>query len=147
MADDTQADILEEHRRITGLLARLETATNEPMVRPGWSQELAGMLGELIALLKEHFSGEAETKFFQELMETEPRLSNLITKLAMEHSGIVKAFSEAGEMAQRLDVADESEVSKVKRKVQLAVATLERHEAEENELIMRAYWEDIGAAD
>ncbi len=147
MAEDNQEEVLEEHRRIQQLLGRVDAAVREATPGSGWSLELAGMLDEVVRLLKAHFSGEAESSFFRQMLETAPRLSPQINKLVLEHSGILKAFTEGAKLAKELDPADRVQCKDLRRKVQLALATLKRHEAEENEMIMQAYWEDVGVAD
>ena len=147
MAEDTRAGVLDEHRRITNVLQRIEQWVVDPKTGAGWTGELGGMLEELQGLLKEHFGGEAEAKLFEQTIASTPHLTALLTKLAKEHSQILAAFRAAFEQAQTLDAAKEQEVRGLQRKVQLALATLRRHESEENEIIMRAYWEDMGGGD
>ncbi len=147
MAEDTRAGVLDEHRRITNVLQRIEQWVVEPKTGAGWSGELGGMLEELQGLLKEHFGGEAEAKLFEQTIASAPHLTTQLTKLAKEHSQILQAFRAALEQAQKLDSGDQEQVRGLQRKVQLALATLRRHESEENEIIMRAYWEDMGGGD
>ncbi|MEZ4220167.1 MAG: hemerythrin domain-containing protein [Polyangiaceae bacterium] len=143
MADDTLADILDEHRHVTDLIGRLQTAMEDEKAGEPWAEQVAGMLDQLVKLLREHFGGEAETTFFQEMIEAEPRLTNQLQKLALEHSAILRAFVEGADLAKRLSTG-EGEAKQLRRKVQVAIATLRRHEAEENELVMQAYWDDMG---
>ena len=51
------------------------------------------------------------------------------------------------EMGRTLRQPEIHELRELNAHVQLFIATIRRHEAEENEIIMGAYWDELGAAD
>lgn len=144
MAKDDPADILEEHRQITRMLGHLDEAIDTTRTDAEWAARVRHVLGDLIPLLKAHFRGEAEASFFREVMEGAPHLAPLLNRLALEHPKILAGFEAAEQLAGAVDPADVGRVSALKRSVVLAMATLKRHEAEENELIMQAHWDVLG---
>jgi hemerythrin-like domain-containing protein len=140
--------VLEEHRALLQLVGMLEEwVAPSDNVDPGWGDELARRVGNVHEGLKAHFQGAAERELFDELARTAPHLLNKLTALATEHREILEQFRHVGDQARSLDLADLAAVERLSVLTQCAIALLRRHEAEENELIVQAIWEDIGAAD
>lgn len=144
MATDDREAVLEEHREISSCVARIEEQLMRPAIG-GWPATLADRLDELSTLLRAHFSGEAEASFFREVITIAPHLQARLSALALEHGKILQALSKASSLARTPDAAARGLL--LRRKVQLTLATLRRHESEENEMIMRAYLRDLGASD
>ena len=54
---------------------------------------------------------------------------------------------DVADRVESLDSAETLRVQEFRARVALLIATIRRHEAEENEIIMEAYWDELGAAD
>jgi hypothetical protein len=81
---------------------------------------------------------------FENLLSDHPRFGPQISKLVAEHPRIIQLFTAAANHAAPSGSPEQRENGALVSHVQLALATLKRHEAEENEMIMNAYWDDLG---
>lgn len=140
--------VLEEHRTLTTRVSQLDDLAAQGAKRgPGWSLELNKLTLDVLEHLKMHFSGDAEGNLFAEISMSCPHFSGRLASLAAEHSKILESFRQVAERAGSHEAGDGEAERRLCLQAQAAVATLRRHEAEENEIIMRAYWEDLGAPD
>jgi len=144
---DHRSQVLDEHRDLTDRVTELDQ-----WVAPGaakeanWAAGLERRVGVVLEHLKMHFAGDAEGSLFAEVSMSAPHLSGRLTTLAAEHSQILKAFQQVADGVKSVGDDDKAQ-ARLALMTQAAIATLRRHEAEENEIIMRAFWEDLGAAD
>jgi hypothetical protein len=143
-ATDSRHDVLEEHRRLVGRIQELESWLERTDRSPAWAAKLSSMLLEVAERLREHFGGEAESSVFVALSEEHPRFSTKITQLIGEHPRILRLFGAAADRAASLVAGSTPEYDALSAQARAAVAMLRRHEAEENEMIMNAYWDDLG---
>lgn len=140
--------VLEEHRTLTARVSELDDRVAQGAVRgPSWASDLQKLTLEVLEHLKGHFSGDAEGNLFAEISMSCPHLSGRLATLASEHSKILESFRQVAERAGSYRAGDSEAELRLCLQAQAAVATLRRHEAEENEIIMRAFWEDLGAPD
>lgn len=138
--------VLEEHQRVIEVVTRLEEWVAPSVSRDAaWPIELGRRTAEVVEQLKLHFSGEAESSMFRELATTAPHLIGKLTALSTEHSKILSNFREVAESIG--DAQEPARMNRLGALAQKAIATLRRHEAEENEIILQAIWEDLGAGD
>lgn len=148
MADKEIQRTLDEHQRCMKVLTEVEECLRLHGNAPAdWCAELAGCLRKLESALKAHFGGEEEGMF--RLMPLEyPRFAARLKRLEEEHPKMIESLQAAIRKAEGplTDVATRP-VRELKTEVQLLIATLRRHEAEENELVMTAQWTAIGASD
>jgi len=136
--------VLEEHRELTKCVTQLdEWVAPDAALGPEWGPELGRRVQEVLEHLRMHFAGDAEANLFNEVSMSSPHLSGRLTALAAEHSEIMSAFRQVAEQVTQLS-GDRDQAARLALKTQSAIATLRRHEAEENEIIMRAFWEDLG---
>lgn len=140
--------VLEEHRELIRHVSELDdwAAPNTARER-GWGNELGRRAAEVTERLKMHFAGDAEGTFFADVAQQSPHLIGKLTSLTAEHAEILKEFRQVAESATALDPADSMAATRVAMQARRAVATLRRHEAEENELIFSAFWDDLGVKD
>ena len=140
--------VLEEHERVIEVVARLEAWVAPKVPRDNaWPGELCRRAGAVLEQLKIHFSGDAESSVFRELATTAPHLIGKLTALGTEHAEILKNFRDIAECAAGADVRNEVRVNRLTVQSRKTIATLRRHEAEENEIILQSIWEDLGAGD
>lgn len=142
---------LRDHRHMIRTLHKIEEALDAAeggKAPSGWSARLARLLTDLRAEIEPHFAAEERLDgFFDELRTSFPRFARRLDRLEAEHPRIIEAVSAAAGGAVELAPGDAAGASEVARAVRLAIATLRRHESEENELIQRAYCRMEGAGD
>lgn len=139
--------LLEEHRLLTRHVAELdELAALAAGRNADWGAELGRRAADVHERLKAHFGGDAEGTFFSEVAQQAPHLLGKLTALTAEHAEILKEFRAIAESASQIG-GDDGEATRVATRARRVVAVLRRHEAEENELIFKTFWDDIGTKD
>jgi len=130
------------------LVADVELILGQPPDREGeWVGRLLAKLPMLSAAMRAHFAAEEQGALFAELPVKKPRLAQQIDKLGIEHGKLLESLDRVIEMAKSMRQPETHELRELNAHVQLFIATIRRHEAEENEIIMGAYWDELGAAD
>lgn len=139
---------LEEHHGCMWVLAEVEAVLDQPPDRNGrWVEELLEALPRLDETLRKHFVQEQEGPLFRSLPVTHPRLAERLRKLEAEHARILGSLKTAMERARALREAEPFELRELNAQVQLLVATIQRHEAAENEIVIEAHWSEVGVGD
>ena len=105
------------------------------------------MLRDLARQLKAHFAGEEDSDLYNEVRQRRPQLADRLDRLGSEHAMILKAVEDAASAAETVNVDERDQVAHVKAQVMAGLAALLKHEAEENEIVMTTYWEDVGGSD
>ena len=139
---------LDEHRGLMETVAALEQCLDTPPDREGrWRETLLESLTQLTDTMRCHFSAEQDGALYQEIPERFPRFAQRLRALAAEHESIL-ADAEAALKLGRDGTGDRIyEQRQLNARVQLLVATIRRHEAEENEIILSAHWDEVGVGD
>ena len=141
-------EALDEHRECMQVVSSVENCLDRHPDREGqWIAQLCDELPKLAETLRCHFSAEQEGPLYCTLPVSHPRFASRLQKLEGEHVKIIKAVEEAVQKAVNLRDPQMYEIREFNAELQLMVATIRRHEAEENEIIMGAYWDELGAAD
>lgn len=142
-ADDIGAKILSDHEDLGGLLQALEQHLVQPTDSDGWLGSLRESLSGLVDLCSTHFKVEEETGLHIELREQSPRLAGRLERLISDHDRILGTLQKliADLPAETIGPA---EAGPFKERVLSAVETLHEHERAENEIMMDAYWDDLG---
>ena len=135
---DFYEETLQEHRECMEVVSELEACLDRQPDREGqWIADLVAKLEHLAETMREHFREENDGLYVQ-LPIKFPRLSNRLEKLKGEHGKILKTIDRTTAMARRLNEPELHELRELNAHVQLLVATIRRHEAEENELVIEA---------
>ncbi len=133
-------EIRREHEHLREVLGKIRHALN---VRMEAATNLAEMMSSLQQHVSVHFHEEEEGGFFHEVVVQAPRMSNRADALKQEHVGLATAVVELVTIA-----SEENELCKsLDTKFHDFSKTLMQHESKENELLLDAYDDDIGAAD
>jgi len=141
-------ETLQQHHTCMSRVAELEEILDQHPDEEGrWIGRIREELPRLRGTLSHHFAEEQEAALYRELPVRYPRFAERIKKLASEHDGILEAIDTVTAAAQGLHQAELHELRELNARIQLLVATIRRHEAEENELIMSAHWDEVGAGD
>ncbi len=146
VSEDQRGLVLEEHRELVRHVSELDDFA-AGVAGAGWGPELGRKAATVTEHLKQHFSGDAEGTFFADVAKQAPHLIGKLTGLTSEHAEILNEFRQVAEQAAALDGSDMAAASRLATRTRRAVATLRRHEAEENELIFNAFWDDLGGGD
>lgn len=143
---DGRNKLLEEHRELVKHVSDLDEWATAP---PGgdWGKELGRRAATVTEQLRQHFAGDAEGTFFADVARHAPHLTGKLSKLVAEHAEILTRFREVAELGAAHDGSDAAESKRLATQARRAVAILRRHEAEENELVFHAFWDDLGVGD
>jgi hypothetical protein len=141
-------ETLREHRGCMQAVAAVEECLDRAPDREGhWLGALLSVLPNLADTLEAHFSAEKDTSLYTELPVKCPEFAVKLNGLLAEHDRILdSARSLIGE-AGALREPRIYELRELNARAQVLLATIRRHEAEENEIIMRAHWEESGCGD
>jgi len=141
-------EVLDEHREcMRKVLALEEILDHTPDGEGAWLGSLNERLGDLEATLSAHFEDEAEGHLFGEMPTKYPRFATRLEALEKEHADILVQIAALRTRARTLRKPELYELRELNARAQLLVATIRRHEAEENEIILSAYWEEFGGGD
>ncbi len=142
-------DIKDDNIHLKELLAATSTALAQDtnaLIRP---RALAELMSRLRDQLATHFSLEEFFGYFDDAIDTAPRLSAEADNLRCQHETLYLSISQLAEDAECLLYAPvpDNALPGLARRFQVFYAELMKHEESENELIMRAFYEDIGVGD
>lgn len=140
-------DVLSEHQHIRRQVDALELALDK-RVQGGraWLDEVAPLLGELATGLVSHFKGE-EAEFFTDVNKRLPRQVSTVERLIEQHQGLSKDFETVARQMTTLDPQQSDAVEQFAALLSRVLKQLRAHEEQENELMLVAYWQDLGEAD
>lgn len=140
-------DVLSEHQHIRRLVDSLETAL-EKRAQGGrvWLDEVTPLLGELASGLASHFKGE-EAEFFADVSRRLPRHAPTVERLVEQHHRLTQDFAIVASQVATLDVHQSGVVEQFTTLLAKSLKLLRTHEEQENELMLVAYWQDLGEAD
>ncbi|MBI2375780.1 MAG: hemerythrin domain-containing protein [Deltaproteobacteria bacterium] len=128
--------ILNEHREILDVVASVQSLLSGP------AEELCAELEELTLLLRPHFLSETESFLFRELPTEQPRFAERLARLEAEHTKFLETLEQT---CHGLGRSGSAEVASDHRaRIESFLARLNRHEAEEREILMSAMYDDIG---
>jgi hypothetical protein len=141
-------EALDEHRECMQVVSSVENCLDRHPDREGqWIAQLSEELPRLAETLRCHFIAEQEGPLYQTLPVTHPRFASRLQKLEGEHAKIIAAVEDAVQKAVSLNDPPMYEIREFNAELQLMVATIRRHEAEENEIILSAHWDEVGTGD
>lgn len=141
--------IEETHQDVMAGVVALEEVLSRPLEPAAeWLEALDRQLGALREILDSHFTDERQGELYGEMPARFPQFAGRLDSLEAEHAELLSRTDELRRRAAQL--GPHSEVFRLRElngRLQLLAAILRRHEAEENELLMRAYWDDVGTGD
>lgn len=136
-------EIRREHDELRELLGNIHHMLAKRLETVAGVSEKLASLGEHV---ETHFAGEETAGFFDDVVDCAPRLSDRIDALRTEHQQLLSVVRQLNDVAsegdgssdwwQRLEAAFHDFSNK-----------LMHHEGAENEILLEAYTDDIGAAD
>jgi iron-sulfur cluster repair protein YtfE (RIC family) len=141
--DDIGAKILSEHKDLRALLQALDRHVQQPVGSDAWLENLRETLSGLVDLCSEHFRLEEQAGLHVQIREQSPRLASRLEKLLSDHRRILDALRKLVADLPRESIAS-SEADPLKERVLGVLEAVHEHEQAENEVMMDAYWVDLG---
>lgn len=140
-------DVLSEHQHIRRQVDALESALDKRnQGGSAWLDELVPLLRELSTGLASHFRGE-EAEFFEDVSRRLPRHSATVERLIEQHKRLTQDFASVADQAGALNTSGSEGVEQFATSLTKTLKLLRTHEEQENELMLVAYWQDLGEAD
>ena len=141
-------EMREEHRGCMEVVAEVERCLDCQPDREGrWVSRLLESLPRLATTLRSHFEVEQQGPLYRKLPISFPRFAQRLEQLEAEHVRILEVVDGAVARARNLQAAEMYEIRELNAQVQLLVATIRRHEAEEDEILVQAHWDEVGVGD
>lgn len=139
----THQRLIEDHRALKGLLARIEEAL---VSRTATIPEVGALLGELGDRLVKHFTLEEDGGYFTAALLHAPQLVVRANQLMAQHP---KMCTQADQLVKLAAAPANAEAwwTTTRERFQAFKAELLRHEREEDGLLQEAYQQDIGSHD
>jgi hypothetical protein len=145
---DIVDETLEEHRGCMEVVARVEQCLDQQPDREGqWLGRLTETLPLLATTLRAHFRVEQEGPLYRQLPIRYPRFSQRLEQLEAEHVRILETTDGIVARARDLGQVQMHEMRELNAQIQMLIATIRRHEAEENEIVIQAHWDEVGVGD
>ncbi len=152
MMDDSKIDIdgtLDEHRACMRVVSEVEECLGCQPDRDGaWVGRLQNSLTKLSRTMRAHFEAEEQEPLFRDLPATQPQFAERLARLESEHRQMLEeldaVMAKANNLLHKDRIYEQREVNGL---VQLLIAKIRRHEAEENEILIEAHWDEVGVGD
>ena len=144
--ENVGAKILSEHENLRALLQKLERQVQQPAGSDAWLEKLRELLSGLVDLCSEHFRLEEQAGLHVQLREQSPRLAFRLEKLLSDHFRILEALQNLVTDVSPDSVAS-GESAPLKERILGVLEAVHEHERAENEVMMDAYWDDLGGED
>jgi hypothetical protein len=150
-ADATAVDVvLSEHCGVTQAVTRVEACLDRhPDAEGVWLVALGAELPRLAETLCRHFEDEQAGPLYQSVPLAHPRFAERLQALEAEHETLLNSARVTANRARQM-AARNFELHDLRAfngEVQLLVARIRRHEAEENEIVLEAHWGEVGGGD
>lgn len=136
-------ETLRDHRSIRQLVGAVHTLLSGEETAAGWRDALHDRLETLKAELREHFGRETKGYLFERIPAIYPTQARRIERLAEEHSEILRRLEEGVRDIEKGLGSDD----RIRAKMLALMTTIRRHEAEEDEILVSAYWDDFEEGD
>jgi hemerythrin-like domain-containing protein len=141
-------DVLSEHQQIRRLVDRLEgLAEMRGRDASEWLSEVRPVLEELAVGIVPHFAGE-EAQFFHDVNQRLPQHKETVASLISQHETLGQDFVALRRMLlDSIATEDPPSIQRFADRMYHLLDTLRQHEEQENELMLLAYWQDLGEDD
>lgn len=139
----------EEHDKVEALSDRLkERVAIVPRANLGkWIEEVSDRFEHLRAHLVKHMALEESEGYLTAVTERRPTLSREVERLQHEHGELEKIMEGVHHAVSGLVADDRLLVRDCCARIENLLAYIERHEDDENLLVVQAFARDIGTSD
>lgn len=142
--------ILREHEEVKRLMGELEQVLEEETraeIKLPWIIRFHDKLTAFRDHLKQHFVLEEEGGLMSDIISIIPQAAAQAERLCQDHVTIMSNLDELIKRAEFLSCEASKAFAEFQSRVTRALSAIRNHEAEENELVMSAYCNDVSAAD
>lgn len=136
-------EIRREHEELRELLGGVKHMLGKRLETVASVAEMLASLGEHV---ETHFAEEETAGVFDDIVDQAPHLADRIESLRIEHQQLLAAVRRLNEVAAPSDSSDDWWQS-LEAAFHEFSSGLMHHETAENEVLLEAYTDDIGAAD
>lgn len=144
-------DIKDDNVHLNELLTATAAAFGNIESRRIQHKDLANLLGRLRDQLATHFSLEEFFGYFDDAIDSAPRLSDAAKKLRAQHDVLYLKITDLAEDAELLSFVSSTSsayaIGSLADRFKSFHRQLQEHEECERELIMSAFYDDIGCGD
>jgi len=141
---------LAAHRGVMQAILGVEACLDRHPDADGiWLGTLRAELPRLVETLERHFDEEQTGPLYQSVPLAHPRFAERLRVLEAEHETLLAGARAGADRAHRLGPrgVELHELRALNGEIQLLVARIRRHEAEENEIVLEAHWGEVGGGD
>jgi hemerythrin-like domain-containing protein len=138
--------IRDEHEVVKALGERLlEKVAIVPQTnQQKWIREVCDSFDHLRAHLIKHFALEEQDGYMVPVVHRRPSLAREVDRLAHEHGEITRLLDGIHHAAHELTAEDRLLIRDCCQRIETFLHYLERHESDENFLVMTAFTDDLG---
>jgi len=147
---DIAKQLQQEHEAVLAIVNRLETLAEQAIRderEPGWGDSVRDSLSSLHSHLKNHFAFEEFGGFMEEVLHALPSLSRQVERLRADHERMLADLGRVSSIAEECATATGPPPRELCEEVHRFLEMLRRHENEENNLVQRAFLDDLGTVD
>ncbi len=139
----------DEHEKVHELAEKLqEKAAIIPRTNQGrWIQDARQAFDHLRAHMIKHMALEEQDGYMLCVVEQRPALSREVERLAREHASLAHILNSIHQELGELRPEDQLLILDCCRRIQNLLQYVERHEKDENLLVLTAFTNDIGTKD
>lgn len=139
----------DEHEIVKSLSGRvLERVAIAPQANQSkWIEEVRESFDHLRAHLIKHFALEEQDGYLVSVVQRRPSLSREVDRLAHEHGEMTHLMDDLHRAVHLLKPEDPLLIRDCCHRIQIFLQYLERHESDENFLVISVFTDDIGGND
>jgi hemerythrin-like domain-containing protein len=142
-------EIKEVHQDLWQSLRDARTAASRVIESSADWRKLAAFLGKFRDQIALHFALEEAYGYFEDPLDVAPRLCRRAEALRAEHADLYAKICRVVDRAEQLQYsgADADASQQVAEELKTFLDQFESHETRENELVLEAFYDDIGVGD
>jgi hemerythrin-like domain-containing protein len=142
-------ELLKEHEIVRSLIHDLQRLIEEGGNRQDldWGHHLSRELSAFRQHLQHHFDMEETNGFLTDVVVLLPQAAEQVERLRLEHQKILQSIDELVYDSNLLAHGSGVSLKALRQQVSYMLSLMQRHEAEENSLIQRAYYQEVSVVD
>lgn len=146
-------EVLEEHKRLRGMIAEIREILSQPRPDPGvpgahsWAADLSVRLVKLHDELFRHFRFEESAGLVEDVIERHPRAMDRLEAIVGQHPDMLRVLRSIMTDALTYSEGKLPEDPRLRQRTLDLLDDLHRHEQEETDLFQRLEYRDHGAMD
>jgi hemerythrin-like domain-containing protein len=142
--------LLQEHEVVRQIIHQLELLVEEGGLigqDADWGRRLCTELAAFRQHLQRHFALEEEGGFLLDVVTHLPQATERVENLRREHREILQVIDELIHDSNLLAYGTGLPLVKFRHQILQVLSTIRRHEADENALVQRVFYQEVSVAD